>query len=431
LQATIDWSFALLDSSEQSLLVRASAFRGGWDLSAAAAVCGDGVDVLGGLESLLEKSLIRQQIVGSEPRFTMLETIREYAADRLAADGEEAETHSRHAGFYLDLVLTAGERLRGSAQTASLEQLELEDANVRAALRWSLEQGEPDRVAAAGWALMPYWWLRGLFDEGTRWMNEALQSDGLTDAGRAEALLATGFISFWRADYRTAVPALEEARELFTSVGDEHRAALARVPPATVRAAAGDSTAIASLEECRAVLEETRDEWGLMIALNGLCWTLNMLHLDAPLEPFEEARAKANAVGTTAELATAIGNLSWRKRLRGETAEAKVLLAEVLAIARGLKSPTGVALYVDMVADLAADEADHSTSVRLFSASASIRAAVGVDVPLPVVGMREHALAAAESVLGADAVEAARSEGESLDVYEAADEALAWLARAA
>jgi hypothetical protein len=257
---------------------------------------------------------------------------------------------------------------------------------VREALRWSLEHDEPDRVASAGWALMPFWWLRGLFDEGTRWMNEALQSGGLTDVGRAEALLVTGFVAFWRADYRTAVPALEEAREIFTSVGDEHRAALARVPVATVSAAAGDATAIASLEECRAVLEETRDEWGLMIALNGLCWALNLLQLDAPLGPFEEARARANAVGTTAELATAIGNLSRRRRLRGETAEAKVLLAEVLAIARALKSPTGVALYVDMVADLAADEADHSTSVRLVSASASIRAALGVDPRSPLRG---------------------------------------------
>ncbi len=166
-----------------------------------------------------------------------------------------------------------------------------------------------------------------------------------------------------------------------------------------------------------------------MIALNGLCWALNMLELEAPLEPFEEARARATAVGTTAELATAIGNLSRRRRLRGETAEAKVLLIEVLEIARALKSPTGVALYVDFVADLAADEADHSTSVRLFSASASIRAALGVDVPLPVAGLRERGLTVARAALGDDAVEAAIAAGSSLDVYDAADEAIGWLAR--
>ena len=152
-----------------------------------------------------------------------------------------------------------------------------------------------------------------------------------------------------------------------------------------------------------------------MVALNALCWALNMLQADAPLELFEEARGRANAVGTTAELATAIGNLSWRMRLQGETAEAKALLAEVLAIARALKSPTGVALYVDTVAGLAADEADHSTSVRLFSASASIRAAAGVDVPLPVLGMRERGLTGARAALGDDAVEAAIAAGSSLE----------------
>ena len=88
----------------------------------------------------------------------------------------------------------------------------------------------------------------------------------------------------------------------------------------------------------------------------------------------------------------------------------------------------GVALYVDMVAGLAADEADHSTSVRLFSASASIRAAVGVDVPLPVMGMRERGLTGARAALGDDAVEAAIAAGSSLKTYEAADEAIAWLA---
>ena len=220
LQSTIDWSFDLLDPAEQELLTRASVFRGGWDLAAASAVCGETVDVLGRLESLLEKSLVRRQVVGVEPRFTMLETIREYAADRLEERGAD-DSRSRHARFYLDLAMTAGTSLRGGAQRAWLDQLELEQGNVREALGWSLAHGAPGRVASAGWALMPFWWLRGLFDEGTRWMNEALQSDGLTDTGRAEALLARGFIAFWRADYRTAAPALEEAREIFTSVGDD------------------------------------------------------------------------------------------------------------------------------------------------------------------------------------------------------------------
>jgi predicted ATPase len=430
LSATIAWSFALLEPLEQRLLERASAFRGGWDLAAAAAACSDGADALAVLESLLEKSLIRQHLVGGQPRFTMLETIREYAADRLEASGDLTETGRRHARFDLNLVAGAGAGLRGSAQAASLELLELEDDNVRAALRRSLEHGELDSVAAAGWALMPYWWLRGAFDEGERWMNEALAGGGLSTVGRAEALLVSGCIAFWRADYGTAMPALEEARAIFASAGDEHRAVLADAPLGAARAGAGDPSAVEVLEQSRSVLAESGDEWGLMLALNGLCWALNMLQRDAPLALFEEARERVSAVGTRAELATALGNLSLRLALQGDVTGAKTLLAETLAIVRALRSPTGVAYYVEMTAHLAAREGDHAASVRLFSASGAIRAATGADVPLPVAKMREQAFAAAESALGGDALETARAEGATLDVYEAADDALAWLARA-
>ncbi len=240
------------------------------------------------------------------------------------------------------------------AQTSALDQLELETDNIRAALRWSLERGSPERVAHAGWALTPFWWLCGLFDEGMRWMTEAIDSGGLSDTGRAEALLVRGFVAFWRADYQAAIPALTEALGFFTSIGDRHRAALASLPLAASQAARGDGTVIDSLEESRALLAELGDEWELMLALNALCWALNMLEEEAALALFEEARERATAIGTSAELATAVGNLSRRRALRGEKEEAKLLLAEALAIVRALKSPTGVAYYTEMVADLAA-----------------------------------------------------------------------------
>jgi predicted ATPase len=427
LQATIDWSFALLEPAEQDLLESASVFRGGWDLLAGSAVCGKGRDVLAELESLLEKSLVRRQIVDTEPRFTLLESIREFAANRLAARDDEGDVRRRHANFYLDLVLATGEGLRGSAQAAALEQLDLEQDNVRVALRWSLEHVEPNRAAAAGWALMPFWWLRGAFDEAERWMNEALESDGMTDIGRAEALLVLGFIAFWRVDYLTAMPSLEEASGVFASNGDEYRAAVARVPLAAARAAAGDTAAVEVLEEIRSTLAEIGDEWGLMVALNALCWAFNMLQLDAPLELFEEALERASAVGTKAELATALGNLSRRHALRGDPTGAKLLLVDALEIVRALRSPTGVAYYVNMAAGVAAGDEDHATAVRFFSASSATWTAAGAEVPPPLAKMHDDALAAAESSLDRDDFEQARADGEMLDAYEAADNAIVWL----
>ena len=427
LHATIGWSFALLEPAEQDLLESSSVFRGGWDLTAAAAVCGEGIDVLAGMESLLEKSLVRKQILDGEPRFTMLESIREYAANRLASAAGRDGTHRRHANFYLELVHAAGEGLRGTAQAAALEQLDLEEDNVRVALRWSLEHAEPTRAAAAGWALMPFWWLRGAFDEAERWMNEALESDGITHIGRAEALLVLGYIAFWRVDYQTAMPALAEASEVFASAGDEYRSALARVPLAAARAAAGDPTAIEMFEDIRATLAEIGDEWGLMEALNGLCWALNVLRVDAPLELFEEARERANAVGTKAELATALGNLSRRHALRGDLAGAKLLLADALEIVRALRSPTGVAYYVNMAAGIAASDEDHETAVRLFTASSASWRAAGADVPPPLARMHADTLAAAASSLERGELERACADGERLDAYEAVEQAIAWL----
>jgi hypothetical protein len=426
LRATIDWSFSLLGPSEQVLLEGASVFRGGFDLVAAAAVGGEAVDVLADVESLVEKSLVRQAAAGGTPRFTMLETIREFAGDRLAAGDRADEARRRHADYFLNLVVDVGGELRSDAQATSLDRLELESDNVRAALRWSLERGDPERVAEAGWPLMPFWWLRGLFDEGTRWMSEAVESGRLSAEGRAQALLVLGFIAFWRADYATAIPALSEAFGVFTSVGDRHRAALARLPLAAAQAGGGDATAIDALEESRAVFTEAGDEWGLMSSLNALGYALNMLRLDAPLELFEEARERARAVGTDAELATAVGNLSRRRAIRGETEAARLLSAEVLGIVRGLRSPTGIAYYTEMAADLAAAEEDHETAVRLFSAAAEIRAASDAEVPPPVAAMRERALAAARAALGDEAVEAARRAGARLETYETADAAIAW-----
>jgi predicted ATPase len=144
LRATIDWSYSLLDVGEQLLLGRQAAFAGGWTLEAAEALCSAAgelsIPVLDGLHALLDKHLIQQQqAADGELRFAMLETIREYALERLAERGEAPATQLAHALYFRDLAERAEPELRGPDQVAWLDRLEQEQANLRAALTWCLD----------------------------------------------------------------------------------------------------------------------------------------------------------------------------------------------------------------------------------------------------------------------------------------------------
>jgi predicted ATPase/DNA-binding winged helix-turn-helix (wHTH) protein len=164
LRATIDWSYDLLDEDEQALFARLAVFVGGCTLASAEAVCGD---VIAGLESLVDKSLLRRR-GGAEPRFVMLDTLREYALEVLAARGETGELHRRHADHFLALAEAAEPELTGPRQATRFDQLEREHDNLRAALACFLESGEGELALRLGTALTRFWDVRGYRGEGTR-----------------------------------------------------------------------------------------------------------------------------------------------------------------------------------------------------------------------------------------------------------------------
>ena len=422
LRAAIDWSFDLLNEHEQTLLMRASVFRGSWDLNAAEAIIDP--DAVDRVESLLEHSLIKRVSASDEPRFAMLEAIRAFAAEHLETTGHTREVRQAHARFYLNVVAAVTPALHGDGQGAALERLELENDNLRAALRWCLETGEADAVGAVAPGLMHFWWLRGDLDEGLRWMTEVLAEPALAGANRARALLVRGFLTFWRAPVASDVAAFVEAAEFFNAVGDAPKAALAQVPLAVLRAAGGDRTTLEDLEESERVLAESGDQWGALLATNGLCWALNALDADAPIAVFEQAVARAAAAGVEAELATALGNLGRRYKLRGDFEEARLRLVEALRIVRRLRSKTGGAYYASALADLAAHKGELELAVRLFAAAA----ASGLASAATFARERERTVAAARQSLGDREVEALERAGAELELGAAADEALVWAA---
>ena len=179
LRAAIDWSYSLLDPAEQTLFAQLAVFVGGCALGAVEAVCNaEGelqIDPFDGLASLLDKSLLRQEEgTQDESRFVMLETIREYAHERLEATHNAEGLRQRHAQYFLELAKTAAPEVQGPQSAEWLERLECEHGNLRAALRWTLERSEAERALEFSGALGHFWLLRGHIDEGRRWVEAAL-----------------------------------------------------------------------------------------------------------------------------------------------------------------------------------------------------------------------------------------------------------------
>src|SRR5439155_4286786 len=160
------------------LFARLSVFRGGWTLEAAEAVCdpeGLGLDILEGVGSLVDKSLVRVTGAdGGQPRFSMLETIREFGQEELRAGGELDQVRRRHAEHFLGLAVEAESHLTGGDQVQWLDRCDREHANIRAALRWAIDAGRADRGQGAAGALWRFWQQRGHLAEGRRWLGEIL-----------------------------------------------------------------------------------------------------------------------------------------------------------------------------------------------------------------------------------------------------------------
>jgi predicted ATPase/predicted Ser/Thr protein kinase len=227
LRDAIDWSYNLLDDSGKAVFARLGVFVRGCTLDTAEAVVGGSLslefgEVLDGIAQLVDNSLIRQEEgADGEPRFRMLETIREYALDRLAASGALEEARDGHLERYLTLAETAEPELTRAGQAVWLERLTEENDNIRAALAWSFESGKLDVGLRLAGALVRYWSIRGLMTEGRRWLGDALgAATGVTPAILSKGYYAAGFAALGQGDYVQAKVHFEEALALAREAGD-------------------------------------------------------------------------------------------------------------------------------------------------------------------------------------------------------------------
>src|SRR6266487_2461547 len=266
LRSTIAWSYDLLVEGEQQLFRLLSVFAGGFTLEAAQAVClpdADGTSspvqtdddgaVLEQLGHLLDKSLVQtQQGTGGEPRFSMLETIREYATEQLAASGEEATVQERHTHYFLRLSEEMEPHWSSPEGDLWLEQMEREDANLRAALAWSKanQDGVEIGLRLAG-ALYYYWFLLGSLREGRAWLEEMLARTGSSErsAARGRALLGAGLLAWAEDDLEAASLRAEEALSIGREAQDKRLTADAETVLGLVRMGQGNTVMARSLFE--------------------------------------------------------------------------------------------------------------------------------------------------------------------------------------
>jgi predicted ATPase/class 3 adenylate cyclase len=215
LRATIEWSYELLDVGEQHLFIRLAVFSGGWALEAAEQVCDAELDTLA---SLLDKNLVRRE----EERFSMLETIREYAAERLDESGDGEELRRRHARYFTTLAETWGSEDLGPPQVPLRMHFRKDWDNIRAVFNWALESGEIEIGLELGGSLATVWLDRNVAVEGQRWLQALLErAEAVDDDVRAKALAAASMLAGVRGDYALAESWGEQALSHYRAVGSD------------------------------------------------------------------------------------------------------------------------------------------------------------------------------------------------------------------
>lgn len=424
LRDAIAWSYDLLDERERQLFRQVSVFAGGFTLPAAERVCDSAVelaiDVFDGVASLVDKSLLRQIEEAGEPRYVMLETVREFGLERLAAAGELETTRNRH----LDFLLGLAEDLAARAQAAepgvdTVAQLEREHDNLRAALTWSRDL--PDGgiflrlTAAMGW----FWYRRGHCTEGRAWVEEALARTeplGRT-LWRARALQVAGMIVFCQGDMAQARAFHEQSAAIASGLGDRellafsqdslgivlhilhgtpdlarphydeslaifrelgHKRGIARALSHLSYVDADSTAARSHLEECLAIAREMGDKALQARALLGLGVLASRERNYAAARPLmEESLALRRQTGETWGLAATLDYLGPVARHQGDDDRAAAVYEESLTIYRNLGNRPGMASALRHLGEVALHQNDIRRASTLFEESLALHRTVG------------------------------------------------------
>jgi predicted ATPase/class 3 adenylate cyclase len=461
LRATIDWSYGLLSERQRELHGALAVFAGGCTLADARALVGSGGPVLADLEALVAWSLLRSDVSDGDVRLSMLDTVREHALAVLEAQGKLEELRLRHAERFLALALAAEPELTGPDQAAWLDRLEEELDNVRATLDWLLSAGRVEDVLRAVSALLRFWHAHGHVAEARRLLSRGLaQSDDLPPEVRARALWTTAHEAMVQSDYTVAIPALEEALEIFLELDDERHAVFAlselaralssqneldRAQAAGERALSiaersGDDRATSAALDTLAMLVGYRGEHqrarelserGLLLRRSlgdtllitsstntfGLA-AMRAGDLDAAGRAFTECLELARGLGEKVYMAAALCALGEIALARDEPEAAATKLVEALTLYRDLGSDRDCAECVHALGGVAAALGSLQDAARLWFAADALRERAGAARTPEEKAVDERFAPDRKALTDAERAEA-RADAASLDVDSA------------
>jgi hypothetical protein len=300
LEASVDWSHHLLSDPEQVVFRRLAVFAGSFSFEAAQEVCTHGTiepdQVLDLLSLLIDKSLVLVDDDGELARYRMLETVRYYAAQRLAAAGEERNTRALHRDHYLALAEEAEPHLEGPGQTEWFERIAVEYPNVRVALAWSQDQEQAEPLVRLATALPIYWFAHGPIRDGEQWLDAAAAQGGqVGPAWAAKVLYARSFLSLMSFDTGTAEALAEEGLGLVRELADHRLAARLRLLMGIAAVLSGQPTGL--LDQAIMLARQLDDRMGLSYGLGTLGFAKAMQDPSAARPYLEESVALAEETG--------------------------------------------------------------------------------------------------------------------------------------
>ena len=431
LRNTIAWSHNLLDADEQTLFRRLAIFAGGCTLDAVEAVANHdrALDVLGGMERLCEQSLLRQEGHGAEPRFTMLETIREFALEQLSLHPDEAPIIRRgHTDYFADLALAARADLSAGVPEA-VKRVHAEEDNLRLALAHLLECGDAETaLRVAGGSLSEYWLLAGgRFTEGHEWLDRVLREGrDASPAARAWGLYGVTILAMHQQDLATARRAATDCLALAHASHDPVLAAIG--PFARALVADGEDRyelmaelAKESVDAARLLDDPATLAWPLMF-LGTARWQLGDLARAALA--LEEARQLFQGCGGAWGEASTLGSLAAMAREQGDVEQSARVRADSLRLRRDAGVLGGFYVDVRAIATLAEQRGHVEAAVRLLGAEDAYLTASGHRGWGPHVALREQTRQSLISRLGEAEFQRVSNKGRALSTEQVIDEAI-------